>query len=139
LMFSGVLSEGSLPGGFLFAADAFSLKFFTQKVQYCDWEHCRSDEYWIADEISAESQRQNRCYLNTTPQRKPRYSTDQRSMANEILQVSLEGRSRTNSPRQRFHSQLCLQIVRYFCRTLYKTGVERLATAWHCSKIPNRK
>jgi hypothetical protein len=27
--------------------------------------------------------------------------------------------SRTNSPRQQFHSQLCYQIVRYFCRTLY--------------------
>jgi len=33
--------------------------------------------------------------------------------------VSLEGCSRTNSPHQRFHSQLCYQIVRYFCRTLY--------------------
>ena len=28
-MFSGVLSEGSLPGRFLFAADAISLKFLT--------------------------------------------------------------------------------------------------------------
>jgi len=28
-MFSGVLSEGSLPGRFLFAADAVSLKFLT--------------------------------------------------------------------------------------------------------------
>jgi hypothetical protein len=28
-MFSGVLSEGSLPGGFLFVADAVSLKFLT--------------------------------------------------------------------------------------------------------------
>jgi len=48
--------------------------------------------------------------------------TDQRSMATEMLWVSLEGRSRTNSPRQRLHSQLCYQIVRYFCRTLYKSG-----------------
>jgi len=28
-MFAGVLSEGSLPGGFIFAADAVSLKFLT--------------------------------------------------------------------------------------------------------------
>jgi hypothetical protein len=28
-MFSGVLSEGFLPGGFLFAAKAVSLKFLT--------------------------------------------------------------------------------------------------------------
>ena len=40
-------------------------------------------------------------------------------MVTEMLWVSLEGRSRTNSLRQRFHSQLCYQIVRYFCRTLY--------------------
>jgi hypothetical protein len=40
-------------------------------------------------------------------------------MATEMLWVWLEGRSRTNSPRQRFHSQLFCKIVRYFCRTLY--------------------
>jgi hypothetical protein len=37
---------------------------------------------------------------------KARCSTDQRSMATEMLGVSLEGRSRTNSPHTRFHSQL---------------------------------
>ena len=26
---------------------------------------------------------------------------------------------RTNSPRQRFRSQFCYQIIKYFCRTLY--------------------
>jgi hypothetical protein len=46
-------------------------------------------------------------------------STVQRSMTTEMLWVSLEERSRTNSPRQRFHSQLFCKIVRYFCRTLY--------------------
>jgi len=40
-------------------------------------------------------------------------------MATKMLWVSLEGRSRRNSPRQRFHSQLCCQIFRYFWRTLY--------------------
>ena len=40
-------------------------------------------------------------------------------MVTETLWVSLEGRSRTNSPHQRFHSQLFCKIVRYFCRTLY--------------------
>ena len=48
-----------------------------------------------------------------------RCSTDQRSMATEMPWVSLEGRPRTNFPRQRFHSQLCCQIVSYFCWTLY--------------------
>jgi hypothetical protein len=43
-------------------------------------------------------------------------------MATEMPWVCLEGRSRTNFPRQRFHSHLCYQIVRYFCRTLYKSG-----------------
>jgi hypothetical protein len=56
---------------------------------------------------------------------KARCSTDQRSMATEMLWdslddlCSLEGRSRTNSPRHRFHSQLCCQIIQYFCLTPY--------------------
>jgi len=58
---------------------------------------------------------------------KARCSTDQRSMATEMLWVSLEGRSRTNSPCQRFHSQLCYQIVRYFCRTLYVKMIVRIS------------
>jgi hypothetical protein len=41
-------------------------------------------------------------------------------MPAEMLRVSLEERSRTNLPGQRFHSQLFCKIVRYFCRTLYK-------------------
>ena len=77
----------------------------------------RSDEYWSADEISSES-RQNRCFLKYVSTAKARCSTDQRSVATEMLWVSLEGRSRTNSPRQRFHSQLCYQIASYFCRNL---------------------
>jgi hypothetical protein len=40
-----------------------------------------------------------------------------------MLWVLLEERSRTNSPRQRFHSQPCWKIIRYFCRTLYKMGI----------------
>jgi hypothetical protein len=43
-------------------------------------------------------------------------STDQPSMANEMLWVSLEERSRTNSSCQRSHSKLFFKIVRYFCR-----------------------
>jgi len=31
----------------------------------------RSDEYWSADEISTESQRQNRCFWKSSPKRKP--------------------------------------------------------------------
>jgi hypothetical protein len=37
-----------------------------------------------------------------------------------MLWVSLEGRSRTNSPHQRFHSKLFCKVVKYFCWTLYK-------------------
>jgi hypothetical protein len=55
-------------------------------------------------------------YVSTA---KARCSTDQSSMATEMLWVSLEGHSRTNSPCQQFQSQLCCQIVRYFCQTLY--------------------
>jgi len=55
-------------------------------------------------------------YVSTA---KTRCSADQHFMANEMLWVSLEEHSRTNSPRQRFHSQLFCKIVRYFCRTLY--------------------
>ena len=40
-------------------------------------------------------------------------------VATEMLSVLLEGRSKTNSPRQQFHSQPCCQIIRYFYRTLY--------------------
>jgi hypothetical protein len=58
-------------------------------------------------------------FLKIISTAKSRCSTDQRSMATEMLWVSLEGRSRTNYPRQRFHLHLCCQIVRYFCRTLY--------------------
>jgi hypothetical protein len=54
-------------------------------------------------------------YVSTA---KAQCCTDQRSMANEMLWVSLEGYSKTNSPCQQFHSQLCCQIVRYFCQTL---------------------
>jgi len=51
-------------------------------------------------------------------------STDQRSMATQMLWVLLEERSRTNSPCQWFLSQLFCKIVGYFCRTLY-TGCLR--------------
>jgi hypothetical protein len=98
----------------------------------CSWDTLRGrrtatrdnrfDEYWSADEISSES-RQNRWntwYFSTA---KARCTTDQRSIATEMLWVPLEGRSRTKSSRQRFHSQLCCQIVRYFCRTLYNKTV----------------
>jgi len=32
----------------------------------------------------------------------------------------------TNSPRQRFHSQLFCKFVRYFCWTLYNVRIRRL-------------
>ena len=75
----------------------------------------RFDEYWSADEIFSESRQNcwNTWYVSTA---KARCTTDQRSIATEMLWVSLEERSRTKSPCQRFHSQVCYQIVRYFCR-----------------------
>jgi hypothetical protein len=60
-MFSGVLSEGYLPGVFRIAADPVSLNVLPHNSTVLRLGHGRSDEYWSADEISAESQRQHRC------------------------------------------------------------------------------
>jgi len=118
-MFSGVLSEGSLPERFLFAADDVSLQFPTHNstvlrlgtLSFRWILKCRRNICWVTTTEPLLLK-----YVSTA---KARCSTDQRSMATEMLWVSLRGRSRTNSPRQRFHSQLCYQIVRYFCWALY--------------------
>jgi len=118
-MFSGILSEGSLPGGFLFAADAVSLKFLTHNSRVMRlgtlsfrWIlKCRRHIRWVRTTESLFFK-----YVSTA---KARCCTDQRSMATEMPWVSLEGRSKTNSPYQKFHSHLCCKIVSYFCRTLY--------------------
>jgi hypothetical protein len=115
-MSSGVLSEGSLLGGFLFAADAVSLKFLTHSSRVLQlgtlsfrWIlKCRRHIRWVRT-----------LFLKYVSTAKARCSTDQRSMATEMLWVSLEARWKTTSPHEQFHSQLCCQIVRYFCRTLY--------------------
>jgi len=90
---------------------------YPQRKKYCDWGHsfqwilkCRRNILWVKTES---------LFLKYVSTAKARCSTDQHSMATEMLWVSVEERSRTNSPRQRSHSQLCYQIVRYFCRTLY--------------------
>jgi len=44
-MFSGVLSEGSLPGRFLFAADTVSLKFLTHSSAVLRLGTLLFDEY----------------------------------------------------------------------------------------------
>ena len=92
---------------------------YPQRKNYCDSGHsfqwilkCRRNILWV----KAES-----LFLKYVSTAKARCSTDQSSMTTEMLWVSLEGRSRTNSPHQRFHSQLFYKIVRYFCRTLYKS------------------
>jgi len=72
--------------------------------------NCRRNILWVKTES---------LFLKYVSTAKARCSTDQRSMANEMLWVSLEEHSRTNSPCQRFHSQLFCQNVMYFCRTLY--------------------
>ena len=90
----------------------------------------RSDEYWSADEVSTESQRQNRCFWKSSPQRKPDILQTSAPWQLKSFWVSLEGRSRTNSPRQRFYSQLFCKIVRYFCRTLYYNIKLKLLPFW---------
>jgi hypothetical protein len=90
---------------------------YPQRKKYCDQGHafrwilkCWRNILWFKTES---------LFLKYVSTAKSRCPTDQRFMATEIFWVSLEERSRTNSPRQRFHSQLFSKIVRYFCRTLY--------------------
>jgi hypothetical protein len=90
---------------------------YPQRKRYCDWGHsfrwilkCRRNILWVKTES---------LFLKYVSTAKARCSTDQRWMATEMLWVSPEECSRTNSPRQRFHSQLFFKIVRYFCQTLY--------------------
>jgi hypothetical protein len=104
---------------------------YPQRKKYCDYGHsfrwllkCRRNILWVKRESFFK-------YISTA---KARCSTDQRFMATEMLWVSLEERSRTNSPRQRFHSQLFWQIIRYFCRTLYN----RPNLSWE-ARTPLRK
>jgi hypothetical protein len=66
----------------------------------------RSDEYWSADEISSGS-RQNRCFWNPSPQRKPDALQTSTPWQLKCFEFTLEGCSRTNSPYQWFHTQLC--------------------------------
>jgi len=70
-MFWGVLSEGSLPGRFLFPADAVSLQFLTHNSTVLRLGTLSFRLILKCHEISAESQRQNRCFSNTSPQRRP--------------------------------------------------------------------
>ena len=108
-MFSGVLREGCFPGGFLFAADAVSLKILTYKSRILRlWTlsfrwilKCRRNIRWVRTTESL--------FFKNISTAKARCSTDQRSMGTEMLWVSLEGRSKTTSPHQQFHSYLCSQ------------------------------
>ena len=71
---------------------------------------CRRNILWVKTES---------LFLKYVSTAKARCSTDQRSMTTEMLWVSLEERSRTNIPHQRFYSQLFCKIFGYFCWTLY--------------------
>ena len=78
-------------------------------------------------------------FLKYVSTEKARCSTDQRSMATEMLWVSLEELSRKNSPRQWFHSKLFCKIVRFFCRTLYYWSIPDKATmGWKRYSIDQR-
>jgi hypothetical protein len=92
---------------------------YPQSKNYCDYGHsfrwilkCRRNILWVKTES---------LFLKYVSTAKARCFTDQYSMATEMLWVSLEERSRTNSPCQWFHSQLFCKIIRYFCRTLCNT------------------
>jgi hypothetical protein len=80
---------------------------------------CRQNILWVKTESLFFK------YVSTA---KARCSTDQCCVATEMFWVSLEERSKTNAPRQQFHSQLFWKIVRYFCWTLYLYG--RNASIW---------
>jgi len=102
---------------------------YPQRKKYCDYGHwfwwilkCWRNINWVKTES---------LFLKYVSTAKTRCSTDQRSMATEMLWVSLEVWSRTNSPRQSFHSQPCYQIIRYFCWTLYLA-----TTQIHCPVSP---
>ena len=90
---------------------------YPQRKKYCDYGHSfrwilkyRRNILWVKTESLFFK------YVSTA---KARCCTDQCSVATEMLWVSLEEHSRTNSLRQRFRSQLFCKIVGYFCRTLY--------------------
>jgi hypothetical protein len=121
-MFSGVLREGSLPGGFLFVADAVSLKFLTHNSRVL-WLGTLSFRWILTCRQNTRLAIMIELFLKYVCTAKTRCSTDQHSIATEMLWVSLEGCSRTNSPCQRFHSQPCYKFDRYFCRTLYNTDL----------------
>jgi len=107
---------------FFFVADAVSLKFLTHNStvlrlgiqSFRKILKCRRNIRWVRTTESL--------FLKYNSTLKARCSTDQRSMATEMLWVSLEGRSKTNFPRQQFRSQLCWKIVRYVSRTLYNSS-----------------
>jgi hypothetical protein len=99
------------------------LLIYPYRKKYWDQEHsfrwilkCQRNNLWVKTES---------LFLKYVSTAKPWCSTDQRSVVTQMLWVSLEERSRTNSPRQRFHSQLFCKIVRHFCRTLYKAIVNK--------------
>jgi hypothetical protein len=77
----------------------------------CFWDILRDGSVATRDARSVEQCRRNILRVTTTESLflkyvstvKARCSTDQRSVATEILWVSLEERLRTNSPRQSFH------------------------------------
>ena len=108
----------------------FLLLRYPQRKKYFDYGHsfrwilkCRRNNLWVKTESLFFK------YVSTA---KSRCSIDQRSMATEMLWVSLEERSKTNSPRQRFHSQMFCKILRYFCRTLqYHKNVAELQSEYN--------
>jgi hypothetical protein len=93
---SGVLSEGTLFGGFLFTTDDVSLKFLTHNSTVLQLGTLSF--WWILKcRRNILSLRQNRCFFKIIFTSKTPCSTEQRSMATEMVLISLEGRSRPYS------------------------------------------
>ena len=111
-MFSGLLSEGSLPGRFLFAADCVCLQFLTHNSTVLRLGTLSF--WWIL------KGRRSILWVRTTVLEIRLHSESpmlyRPALHGNWSALSLAGRAlKDNSPRQRFHLQLCCQIVRYSC------------------------
>ena len=89
---------------------------YPQRKKYCDYGHtfwwilkCRRNIDWVTTTESLFFE--SRLHSETPMLFRPALNGNWNALSFD--------RRALNSPRQRFHSKLCYQIVRYFCRTLY--------------------
>jgi hypothetical protein len=116
-MFSGVVSEGSLPEGFLFCGRrCFSEVSHPQKYSIVTRDTVIPMNIEVPTKYLPSYNDRIVVFEIRLHSESPMLYRPAISMATEMLCVLLEGRSKKNSPSQRFHTQLCCQIVRYFCQ-----------------------